>query len=72
MNAEMIGSVCRKWRESKKITLTEIADQVGCTRQNIYYFEQGRSNNYLILLWYLSHGMPLKSICTVEHITKRK
>ena len=72
MNTESIGARCKAWRESKGVTQAEIAAEIGCTRQNIFYFEHGRNNNYLILLWYLSHGMPLKYICSVERITKRK
>lgn len=54
-----IGKKCKDFRLSLEISLTQVAKDVGYTRQNIWNFENGLNHNYRILMWYVEHGLNL-------------
>jgi hypothetical protein len=35
---------------------------IGTTRENIAKFESGQNRNYMLLLWYIFHGMNLNEV----------
>jgi transcriptional regulator with XRE-family HTH domain len=43
-------------------TQQEVAYELGTTRDNIAKFESGQNRNYMILLWYIFHGMNLNEV----------
>ena len=57
-----IGSVCQKHREHIGATQYDVAKDVGYSPLTISSFETGRTNNLIIFLWYLTHGLPLTII----------
>jgi hypothetical protein len=58
MSNKTVGLYCKKYRESKNITLIELGgeDQV----KNLSAFEHGRSSNYNHLLKYVLLSLSLK------------
>lgn len=57
-----IGSCCKKFRHKLGYTQQETAFMIGTTRENIAKFESGKNRNYMILLWYIFHGMNLNEV----------
>ena len=52
-----LGLLCKQTRMIKGATQEELADIIGCTKQNISMFETGKNNNALILWWYIKNGL---------------
>lgn len=44
-----IGRMCKHYRELEKISVREIANNVGYLPQTVYAFENGRSNSSILL-----------------------
>lgn len=59
-----IGTCCKKYRQKIRYTQMEAALEIGTTRDNIAKFESGYNRNYMILLWYIFHGMNLNEVLT--------
>lgn len=57
-----IGTCCKKYRQKIGYTQQETAFMIGTTRENIAKFESGKNRNYMILLWYIFHGMNLNEV----------
>ena len=57
-----MGQRCKKFRIEHSFYQADVAFDTGYSTENISAFENGRNDNARILLWYLSHGMP------VEHL----
>ena len=55
-----IGRRCKEFRVSRGYYQTDVAADTGYSTENISSFETGRNDNARILLWYLSHGMPVE------------
>ena len=51
-----LGFSCRSWRLECGYTQKQIAEALGLSPETISAFEHGRTNNALILLWYVEHG----------------
>lgn len=58
-----VGNRCRQYRKKVLRTeLKEVAKELGYSKENISAFENGRNDNCLIMLWYLSRGMTVDQI----------
>lgn len=56
---EQIGAFCRVIREKMGLLQKDVAQEIGCSKENISAFETGRNNNALILFWYVEHGLMI-------------
>lgn len=69
-NMITIGNRCRQYRKNVlKVTLSDVAESTGYSKENISAFECGRNANSLILLWYISKGISvdqLMGVCPIE------
>lgn len=52
-----VGVQCKRLRRTLDIKQTQVAIETGYSLKTISAFENGRTNNALILLWYLNHGL---------------
>ena len=52
-----VGAMCKQYRESQGVTQADVAVATGYSEQNISSFETGRTNNMILLLWYIDDGM---------------
>lgn len=64
---EQIGAFCRVTREKLGYLQRDVAQEVGCSKENISAFETGRNNNALILFWYVEHGLMLIKDTEAKH-----
>ena len=55
---KIIGMLCKYTRLEQGLSQEEVAQELGCSNQNISMFENGRNNNAIVLLWYILHGLP--------------
>ena len=51
-----IGQRCKAIREKLGLKQSDVAVEIGCSKENISAFECGRNNNAIILAWYIAHG----------------
>lgn len=51
-----LGNRCRAFRRDNGYTVEQIAKDTNYGIRSIYAFEEGKCNNAIILLWYISHG----------------
>lgn len=54
-----IGKMCRDKRVERGLRQQDVADATGYSVENISAFENGRNSNYMILMWYVEHGLDL-------------
>lgn len=59
-----LGKRCQKYRKKIGYYQRQIASDTGYSIESISAFENGRSDNARILLWYFQHGL------TIEYIVK--
>ena len=52
-----LGRHCKILRRTLDIKQTQVAIETGYSIKTISAFENGHTNNALILLWYLNHGL---------------
>lgn len=52
-----VGQMCKRLRENQGIKQSQVARETGYSEQNISSFETGRTNNMIILLWYVDRGL---------------
>lgn len=52
-----VGKMCKEYREYIGVTQSEVSQATGYSEQNISSFETGRTNNMILLLWYIDQGM---------------
>ena len=58
MDTKTIGKMCADWRKSEGgYSQKQIADDLGLSPETISAFEHGRTNNAVILSWYIEHGL---------------
>ena len=55
----LLGDRCRMWRLESGYTQQQIADSLDVSPETISAFEHGRTNNALVLRWYIEHGFNL-------------
>lgn len=58
-NIKEIGAICATWRKENNIPQQIIARDLGLSVESISAFEHGRTNNALILSWYIKNGLKL-------------
>ena len=68
IRSELLGCICRAYRiEQLQMTQRQVAKDTGYTLSNVNKFELGRSSSVVLLLYYLSKGLPLDEVLkTVE------
>lgn len=54
-----IGAKCADYRKSHLILQSVIADELNVSIETISAFEHGRTNNAVVLSWYIRHGLKL-------------
>ena len=52
-----VGQMCKRLRENQGVKQSQVARETGYSEQNISSFETGRTNNMIILLWYVDRGL---------------
>lgn len=57
-----IGKACQCYRKKIGKTQREVAEDTHYSVENISAFENGRTNNFRILLWYVAHGLNVYNI----------
>lgn len=57
MDLNRLGLKCKYLRENLGITQKEVAKELGCSPELISAFEHGRTNNAIILMWYVKRGL---------------
>lgn len=60
MILKAIGTLCRRYRRQHNISVKSIAERAKYSIWMVYKFEQGETNNAVILLAYMSYGFKLK------------
>lgn len=58
----LIGGNCQNFRLRNHYTQVGASKEIGCSVENVSGFENGRNDNMLILLWYVSKGMTIQEI----------
>lgn len=61
MNLVDLGNLCRKYRNDLKLTQSDVARDTGYSVDNISKFENGKTNNLKIFMWYLRKGFRYES-----------
>ena len=57
---KIIGSICKEFRRKKLgITQKEVAKENGYSVENVSSFENGRTNNALLFVWYFLNGLDI-------------
>ena len=60
---DTVGSKCQNFRTTQlRMRQIDVAEKIGCSRENIAAFEQGRNYNMHILLWYMSQGLSIDEL----------
>lgn len=54
-----IGNLCQTWRKENNIKQSDIASDLDVSVETISAFENGRTNNARVLMWYIEHGLTL-------------
>ena len=65
MNTKLSKAVLYQLKTNRKlsnVTQKQVADELGCTIQLVSAFEQGRTNNAVMLMYYIEKGW-CKGIC---------
>lgn len=57
-----IGYNCKLWRINHGFFQIDVANDTNYSIENVSSFENGRNDNYRILLWYILHGMTINEI----------
>jgi transcriptional regulator with XRE-family HTH domain len=57
-----IGLACKKLRQEMSTTQSDVAFDLGTTRENVAKFESGKNRNYMILLWYVIMGLDIEKV----------
>lgn len=60
MDMKKIGAACKAHREKLGLLQSDVAEDIGCSKENISSFECGRNDSAKILAWYVMHGYTLQ------------
>lgn len=61
-----IGNNCKLYRRGIGYTQNDVAEHTCYSLENISAFENGRNDNYRILLWYFIHGMTFEDMIKIR------
>lgn len=53
------GELCRNWRKRNGITIRTIANDLNLDFSTVYKFERNNRASFVILSWYVDHGLDL-------------
>lgn len=69
----MIAHLCAKFRRKIKVKQKQVAIETGYSEKTVSAFERGHSNNAILLMWYINHGMPHEYLegCNMDETEKR-
>ena len=59
MNIKELGEKCRRFRIMKSYLQSQVAQEVGCSKENVSAFENGRNDSAIIFLWYIRKGLKV-------------
>ena len=60
MTQKIIGNICKEFRKKKLgITQKAVAEENGYSVENVSSFENGRTNNALLFVWYFLNGLDI-------------
>ena len=59
MTTKEMGAKCAEFRKTIDVKQSEIASDLNVSVETISAFENGRTNNERVLMWYIEHGMTL-------------
>ena len=59
MTTKEMGAKCAEFRKTIDVKQSEIASDLNVSVETISAFENGRTNNARVLMWYIEHGMTL-------------
>ena len=59
---EKLGLMCKALRESLGRTQGDVAEDIGCSRQLVTEFENGRTYSFKVFYWYIGHGLEVEKI----------
>lgn len=62
MNLVDLGNQCRKFRYESGFTQSDVAKETGYSVDNISKFENGKTNNLKIFMWYLRKGFKYECV----------
>lgn len=62
MNLKLIGKKCQEFRLSLGYTQEDVGNCIGYSRETISMFENGKNDNLIIFLWYITMGMSVSTI----------
>lgn len=57
MTNKEIGAMCADFRKTIDVKQSKIASDLNVSVETISAFENGRTNNARVLMWYIEHGM---------------
>lgn len=60
MTNKELGALCKAYRERLCLKQSDVAADVGYSKETVSAFETGRNNNALIFCWYVRHGFKLE------------
>ena len=60
MDNKDLGRLCKQYRERLCKTQSDVAADVGYSKETVSAFETGRNNNAIIFCWYVRHGFKLE------------
>ena len=57
---KIVGNICKEFRRKRLgITQKEVARENGYSVENVSSFENGRTNNALLFVWYFLNGLDI-------------
>lgn len=65
-----IGSQLKEARQSKRLTMQNIADNVGITKQAYYYYENGKRSMTISMLINICYVLNLKYNVVIDNANK--
>lgn len=63
VDSRKVGRLCKEYRkEFTDFRQIDVGLDLGYSQENIASYEQGRNNNFTILLWYINQGLDIDMI----------
>ena len=62
MNLKLIGKKCQEFRLSLGFTQDDVGYCIGYSRETVSMFENGKNDNLIIFLWYVTMGLDVHTL----------
>ena len=63
VDSRKVGRLCKSFRKNfTNYRQIDVGLDLGYSQENIASYEQGRNNNFTILLWYISKGLDIDAL----------